>query len=359
MKHLVVRCIKDRDLRCRLGSALGLGLLIATVVYGRIIMANAPEQVRLVVYAFSTQEAVLTQCIFPAFEEAWEAETGQDLAIEGVFGPSGTLAGQINLGAPADVALFSNAQHVTHLKVGRRVRPDCGSAVIGHTPMVIVTRPGNPYGIAEFADLAQPGLRLLHADPRTSGAGQWGVLAEYGSALLEVGDQETAFLQGSEHAEAQLKAIWQNVQLLATSARETMTLFELGAGDAIVTYEQDALLAQQRGAAAEIVVPPCTIFAQHVAVVVDDNVTRGERPVAQAFLDFLLGEEGQQLLGGYHLRPAQLESQRFEDILQPFTVDDLGGWSQATTELVEGLWQTEIEPRLRLESVPMVLGSGQ
>jgi sulfate transport system substrate-binding protein len=332
-------------------SILGLALLIAVVIYGRMALSGSPTPVRLVVYAFSTQEEVLTQSIFPAFEAAWEAETGQDLVIEGVFGASGTLAGQINLGAPADVALFSNAQHVTHLKVGRRVRADNQGIVVGHTPMVIVTRSSNPRAITGFSDLAQPGLQLLHADPRGSGAGQWAILAEYGSALQESGDREAA--------ERQLQAIWQNVQLLGASARATMTLFELGAGDAFVTYEHDALLARERGASLEIVVPPRTIVAQHVAVIVDDNVTPGELPIAQAFVEYLLSDAGQQALSRYHLRPADLEGEQFPGIPQPFTADDLGGWSQAYNELVEGLWRTEIEPRLHLESVPTVLGTGE
>lgn len=352
MKDLIIRCIRDRSWLCRAGRALGLALLIATVIYGRITMANVPSRVRLVVYAFSTQEEVLTQGIFPAFEEAWEAETGQDLTIVGVFGPSGTLAGQINLGAPADVALFSNAQNVTHLKVGHRVREDNQPVAVSHTAMVIVTRPGNPYAVTDFSDLAQPGLQLLHADPRTSGAGQWAVLAEYGSVLPGKDSQAT-------QAEAQLQAIWQNVRLLADSARAAMTLFELGAGDAFVTYEHDARLAQERGASLEIVVPPRTIVAQHVAVIVDDNVRPGERPTAQAFLDYLLSEAGQQILTRYHLRPADPEKDRLPEVSQPFTIDDLGGWSQAYTQVVERLWQTQIEPRLTLEPTPRLLESGE
>jgi sulfate transport system substrate-binding protein len=338
-------------MRCRVGSALGLALLIAVVIYGRVVLSGSPTAVRMVVYAYSTQEEVLTQSIFPAFEEAWEAETGQDLTIEGVFGPSGTLAGQINLGAPADVVLFSNAQHVTHLKVGRRVRVDNEPVVISHTPMVIVTRPGNPRAINAYSDLAQPDLRLLHADPHTSGAGQWAILAEYGSALQEPG--------GEEAAEAQLQAIWQNVRLLGASARATMTLFELGAGDAFVTYEHDALLARERGTSVEIVVPPRTIVAQNVAVIVDDNVLPGEMPMVQAFVQFLLSDPGQQAFNRYYLRSADLQDELFPEIGQPFTVDGLGGWSRAYARLVQGLWQTEIAPRVQLEATSTVLGTGE
>jgi ABC-type sulfate transport system substrate-binding protein len=349
VKQRLTQCFREGDWRRQATCVLGVALLVAVTLLGRIMHANSSGPGRLVVYGFSSQEETLTQSIFPGFEQAWEAQTGSDLAIESLFGPSGTLAGQLNLGSPADVVLFSNAQHVDWLKFGRRVKWDTEPIAFGYTPMVIVTRPGNPAGISEFRDLAKPGLLLLHADPRTSGAGEWAVLAEYGNALLTSGD--------SAAAEAQLQAIWRNVRLLGPSARATMTLFELGAGDAFVTYEQEALLAQERGVALEIIVPPRTIVAEHVAVVVDDNVTLAERPMVQAFMEHLTGA-GQQAFSRYHLRPASLASGLLPELIQPFSVEDLGGWSQAYTNLVEALWLSEIEPRLDLESAPLMLDSG-
>ncbi len=337
----------------RLASWLLGGLVLTLVIlYGlraALVDANAP--VRLVVYAFSTQEAAFTQGIFPAFEAAWEAETGRDLAIEGVFGPSGTLAGQINLGAPADVAVFSNAQHVSWLKLGRRIRRDTEAVIFGCTPMVIITRAGNPAGLREIADLAGSGLRLLHADPRSSGAGEWAILAEYGSALRAAGDPAVA--------QTQLKAIWKQVRLLAPSARAALTLFELGAGDALITYEQDARLAEERGIPLEIVTPPHTIVARHAAVIVDDNVTAAERLAAEALLQYLLSDAGQQILGQYHLRPPAVESDLFPPLADAFDADDLGGWSVAYTEIVEDLWAASIAPYLDLEPASQLVEPGE
>ena len=350
MRDWLVRCIRDRDWRCKIGGAFALALLIAVVIYGRIVRSAAPATGRLVVYAFSTQQEVLNQAIFPAFKEAWLAETGEELTITGVFGPSGTLAGQINLGAPAQIALLSNIQHVTHLKIGRQVSLDAEPVVVSHTPMVIVVRQGNPAGIAGYADLARPGLRLLHADPRTSGAGEWALLAEYGSALLDSGDRALA--------EAQLDAIWRNVRLLGASARATMTLFELGAGDAFVTYEQDALLARERGVPLDIVVPSRTMVAGHLAVIVDANLLPREVPLAQAFVAMLLSEPGQQALVRYHLRPAELEGRGFPEILHPFTADDLGGWPRIYDQVVERYWKTRIAPSLDVEPAPALLDGG-
>ena len=145
--------------------------------------------------------------------------------------------------------------------------------------------------------------------------------------------------------------------MLGPSARATLTLFELGAGDALVTYEQDARLALERGVPLEIVIPPRTIVANHVVVIVDSNVPAAERPVAQAFVSHLLSETGQQAFAEYHLRPDNLESEAFPPLSQPFTVEELGGWTLVYPRLVETLWEKEIEPRLNLEQTPRLLGT--
>ncbi|HSJ53215.1 MAG TPA: substrate-binding domain-containing protein [Anaerolineae bacterium] len=352
MKQPVREWVKSGGWR-RPGSWFLATVLIALVGFYavRATLGDSQSPVRLVVYAFSTQEEVLADGIFPAFEQAWEAKTGRDLELEAVFGASGTLAGQINLGAPADVALLSTAEHVDWLRLGRRVRRDAEPAIVGCTPMVIVTRPGNPWGIVDFSSLGQDGLRLVHSDPQSSGGGEWSVLAVYGSALFETGQPASA--------RAQLFAVWDNARLLASSAREAMTLFELGAGDALVTYEQDALLALRRGVALEIVTPPRTIVARYAAVIVDDNVTRAERPVAQALLRYLASDAGLQILGAHHLRPPSCEGEGMAVLEAPFTVEELGGWSSAHEELVKGLWQTEIAPRLNLEPAPRLPEVGE
>jgi sulfate/thiosulfate transport system substrate-binding protein len=346
MNRFLAGFLSSGERRRQIVGVLAIVGLAAAVLLGRLILTREPRSVRLVVYGFSTLEEVLTQSLLPAFEAAWEAETGRDLTVEAVFGASGTLAGQINLGAPADVAVFSNAAHVDWLRFARRMRRNATGTVIGGTPLVIVTRPGNPAGIEQYADLARPGLVLLHADPRSSGVGEWAVLAVYGSALLETGDPEAA--------RAQLEAVWRNVRVVAPSARALMTLFELGAGDALITYEHDALLALERGADLEIVIPERTIVAEHVAAIVDDNVTVADRPVSEALVDYFLGEAGQQAFRRYHFRPAWDGQIALDGLSQPFSVEALGGWSQAHRQLVEGVWKADILPQLNLDPPPQV-----
>ena len=113
----------------------------------------------LVVYAYSAEEEAFSQGIFPAFEQVWEAKTKDDLTIEGLFGPSGTLAGQINLGAPAEIAVFSNLNQINWLQMGKLISPNNRPVVIGTSPIVIVIRPGNPHHLENIADLSASGLK--------------------------------------------------------------------------------------------------------------------------------------------------------------------------------------------------------
>lgn len=323
-------------------------LLIFFTVKSMVTRADAP--VHLVVYAYSTMDEVMQQAVFPEFEEQWEAEHGTELFIDGIFGPSETIAGQVNLGAPADVVLLSNVHHLNWLKAGKLVSPDSEPQILAQTPMVIVTRPGNPFGIRSYEDLSQSGLHLLHPDPGTSGAGQWAILAEYGSVLLETGDPEVA--------REQLISIWKNVNILSSSARSTLTLFEMGAGDVLVTYEQDARLAQDKGLDLEIVIPDSTIIAQPVVARVGRNIKVNESEAVEAFVDFLFSDKGQQILVNYGFRPAQLKEESFPSLKETFLVSDLGGWASANQVILEDIWRADIEPMLE-QHPPLRLENGK
>ncbi|MFO7585920.1 MAG: extracellular solute-binding protein [Anaerolineales bacterium] len=315
-------------------------LIFAFAYVGWIVFLQGRTPVRLVVYASSVQQEALIQGIFPAFKDKWEAATGRDLVLEGVFDSSESLARQINLGAPADVAIFTHTQPVTTLRFGKKIDRNVQPIIIGCTPMIIVTRPGNPKNIAELSDLSHPDLNLIHADPSDSGFGQWALLAEYGSAFVES--------QDAQIAEQKLMGIWRNVRVMTPSARTAMTLFELGAGDALVTCEQDARLAIDRGADLEIVVPTTTVFAQPVAILIDSNISCNEREAAGAFLEFLISDEARQIFASYYLYGTGEICQVFPGIANTFTVDDMGGWN----EVFRNIWQKKIEPFLDVELSP-------
>jgi sulfate/thiosulfate-binding protein len=325
-----------------------VALSLASLITGcRSSTAQYGEGIRqtIVVYGFSIEEEVLTEGIFPAFQDYWQEQTGQEVTFKSVFSGSEDLAEEIIGGAEADVAILSNDQHAVWLRINDlvetnwRVFPSNG--IVSRSPLVVVVRPNNPLGIKDWADLARPGVSLVHPDPRTSGGAQWALLAEYGSALLE---EENG---GQEAAHEQLRDIWNNVVATPSSAREALKQFLFGVGDALVTYEQDALLAKDRGAALEIVTPPSTVVSEHVAVIVDQNVKSWEREVVEAFVTFLWSDEAQKAFTHYYFRAVTDEAlneavPEFCKIERPFTAQSLGGWGRAYSEIIHGVWEEQI-----------------
>ena len=335
-----------------------MALVIAGVIALSSCLPKGPTEsggaVNLTLYGFSIMKEPLEKAIYPAFAAKWKAEHGVDVRFTSSFAGSETITNQILQGVKAQIGIFSIDRDPQRLKDRGLVTSDWHAlpqkAIINKTPFVILVRKGNPKGIHDFPDLAKPGVKLVHPDPISSGGAQWSVLAMYGSELVksknESGEPDRA------RALQTLQAIWKNVFSTPASAREARTTFELGNGDALVTYELDALLMKQSNANAdaEIVIPEATIFSEHPVVVIDRNVTPAERPIVDAFVQFLFTEEAQRAFVRYNFRSStndalNQENKELATIRYPFTVDYFGGWEKAYPEIIESIFRDQVQHR--------------
>src|SRR5437660_161411 len=243
--------------------------------------------VNITVYGFSIMKESLEKAIYPAFAAKVKREHGFAVRFTSSFAGSETVTNQILQGVKAQVAILSIERDAQRLKEKGFVTSNWHElpqkGIVNKTPFVILVRKGNPKGIHDFSDLAKPGVKLIHPDPVSSGGAQWSILAIYGSELVK--SEKQSGEPDRARALQILQAIWRNVFSTPASAREARTTFELGNGDALVTYELDALLMKEGNlkADAEIVIPEATIFSEHPAVVVDRNVTASDRPIIDAF----------------------------------------------------------------------------
>jgi sulfate transport system substrate-binding protein len=213
---------------------------------------------------------------------------------------------------------------------------------VDRTPFVILVRRGNPKGIRDFADLARPGVRIVHPDPLTSGGALWAILAEYGAG-------ERVRSGGGRDL---LLGIWRNVVAQASSARGARTQFENGFGDALVTYEQEAVWDRSRRVLPfEVVYPRATVLSEHTAVVLDRNVSPGRRALIDAFTAFLWSEEAQRIFVRYGFRSVDdrwnAENRGFGAIADPFGVEAFGGWPRARAEIVDRVWRDDVMKAVR------------
>src|SRR5205085_8811966 len=87
-------------------------------------------------------------------------------------------------------------------------------------------------------------------------------------------------------------------------ARESITTFEKGIGDAAITYENEVLVGKQGGQNYDYIIPHSTLLIENPVALVDKHVDKhGVRDVAQAFIDFLWSAEAQRAFARYGLRP--------------------------------------------------------
>src|SRR6266481_9135668 len=324
-------------------SILALALLALLAV--NACLPKSPSEsggggVNITLYGFSIMKESLEKAICPAFIAKAKREHGVDVRFTSSFAGSETVTNQILQGVKAQIAILSIERDAQRLKDKGFVTSDWHTlpqkGIVNKTPFVILVRKGNPKGIHDFSDLAKPGIRLIHPDPISSGGAQWSILAMYGSELVksqkQTGDPDRA------RALQTLQAIWRNVISTPASAREARTQFELGNGDALVTYELDGLLMKLGNAKpdAEIVIPEATILSEHPAVVVDRNVPASDRPVIDAFMQYLWSDEAQRAFVKFHFRSAtsdalNQENKELATIEYPFSINDplLGGWGRA------------------------------
>jgi len=306
--------------------------------------------INITLYGFSIMKESLEKAIYPGFTAKWKREHGQDISFTSSFAGSETVTNQILQGAPAHLAILSIERDAQRLKNGGFTTVDWHTfpqkGIVNKTPFIILVRKGNPKGIHDFPDLGKPGVRVIHPDPISSGGAQWSILAIYGSELKKSEQQSTE--QDQTRALRTLQAIWKNVISTPASAREARTTFELGNGDALITYELEGLLMKEANAPVEIVVPQSTIFSEHPAVIIDKNVPADKRAVVDAFLQYLWSDEAQQAFVKYHFYSTTNEAfnqgnNEFGHIELPFTIDYFGSWDKAYPEVIERVFRDQVK----------------
>jgi sulfate/thiosulfate transport system substrate-binding protein len=296
----------------------------------------------IVLYGFSILGEALNKGVFPEFQREWRTKTGETVELVSSFAGSGTVTNQILMGVPAEVALLSLELDALKLAAAGVIPKDSWKSlphagVVNRTPFVILVRRGNPRNIRDFRGLAAPGIRVVHPDPLTSGGANWAIVAEYGAGYRASGG-------GPEGGFRLLLGVWKNVVAQAASARAARTQFENGFGDALVTYEQEALYDRSRGKlTSDIVYPRSTIFSEHTLVRIDRNVPRRDRALVDAFVRFLWSDRAQEAFSRYGFRSVDegrnAGLMRIED---GFSIADFGGWAKAKKEIVDGVWKARV-----------------
>ncbi len=293
---------------------------------------------KLTLGAYTTPREAYQE-IIPLFQAQWKEKTGRDLVFEESYLGSGAQSRAIVEGFEADIAALSLEADITRIEKAGLITHDWRSrpyqGMLSTSIVAFAVRKGNPHGIRDWADLAQPGLEVLTPNPKTSGGAMWNILALYGAA-------KRGYVEGveptDEAAQEFLISVLSNVRVMDKGARESITNFEKGVGDVIITYENEVLVGQQNGQDYELIIPRSTLLIQNPVAVIDTYVDKhGSREAAEAFVDFLFTKEAQEIFAKHGLRSpdpdvAQATANQYPPVEDLFTIDYFGGWGQATPE---------------------------
>jgi sulfate/thiosulfate transport system substrate-binding protein len=279
----------------------------------------------LTLVAYSTPQEAYEE-IVPAFNATPE---GQDVSFEQSYGASGDQRNAIVAGLDTDIAALSLEPDVTALVDEGLVAPDWNKdkydGFVTNSVVVFAVRKGNPENIQTWDDLVTGDVEVITPNPFTSGGAQWNLMAAYG-AQLEQGKSEQEGLDF-------IKQILENTPVQDASARDALQTFVGGKGDVLISYENEAIAAQQAGEDIDYVIPDQTILIENPVAVTEDA-----DPKAQAFRDFLLTDEAQKIYQDHGYRPVLKNLQdeaNFPTPPQLFEIDEFGGWDKVRSEFFD------------------------
>ena len=271
-----------------------------------------------------------------AFAKHWQGKTGQAVNIRQSHAGSGKQALSVRDGLEADVVTLALGYDIDAL-AEKKLIPANWQTRFPHnsspytSTVVFLVRKGNPKGIKDWGDLARPGVAVITPNPKTSGGARWNYLAAWAWALKQPGGDE-------QKAKEFVTAVFRNVPVLDSGARGATTTFvERGLGDVLIAWENEAQLAVNEVGRDrfEIITPSLSILAEPPVAVVDKVVEkRGTRLTAQAYLDYLYSEEGQNIVARHYYRPRDTKvaakyAAQFPK-LKLVTIDEsFGGWQKA------------------------------
>ena len=309
---------------------------------------NQLEVDTLTFAAYTVPKEVYRREIIPAFKKYWKEKTGRSVIFMESYMASGAQSRTIAAGLDADIAALSLEQDIKRLETRGLITHNWKNkkfnGFVTRSLVVMAFRPGNPKQINNWDDLTGETIDVLYPSPKTSGGAMWIVNAIYGSGLKIT--EERNGQKDPLYARKLLSKIQKRVKVMDKSGRASVTTFENGFGDVLLTYENEALLRQKQGKDFPYIIPDATILIENPIAVVDKYVDKhGNRKAAEAFVDFVMSEEAQRSFARYGFRPVNeeiLEEFKNQYPVPPllFDISYLGGWEKVSEHIYgpEGVW---------------------
>jgi sulfate transport system substrate-binding protein len=311
--------------RATLIALAALAALACVSLAGAVGAGASAKSTSLNLVAYSTPKPVLTKII----SDFQAMPAGQGVNFNVSYGPSTTQAQNVINGQPADIVFLSAGDDMNKLADAGLVSPKWDhfsyDGIAADTVVVFALRDGNPKHIKSWSDLLKPGVQVITPNPFSSGSAKWNILAAYESQR-HVGRTDAQAIQ-------YVKELFKHVVSQDSSGSNATNTFLSGKGDALITYESEAINARLKGQNIQYVIPRQTMLIQLPVAVIQMSANKD---VANQFLQFMKSEPEQEVFAQYGFRPVnKAAAAKFTKEFPPrpgeWTVNDktIGGWRAA------------------------------
>jgi len=236
-------------------SRILVGLFLVLVA---LLPEKALAQERITVFAAASLKEVMDRA-----SAAFKEESGTEVVVS--LASSSVLARQIEAGAPADIFISADQQWMDWAAQRNLIRDESRRVVAGNELVIVGAEPA-PAGTGP--DIILSTARFAMGDPTHVPAG---IYAK--AALTSLG-------------------LWNKVReraVFGENVRVALELAERGEVSAAIVYASDQLAAKEL---ARIYTFPAE---SHPPIIYPAAATAKAKPEADAFLDFLAGENGRKI----------------------------------------------------------------
>lgn len=223
-----------------------------------------------------------------AFEEMGEMfeEENPGSEVSFNFASSSTLATQAIQGAPADV--FASADEAQMENVADENLLAGEPEIFAENREVVVVPEGNPAGVEEFGDLAQPGIRLVLALEEVPAA-------EYAEEILSNAAEDP-----EEYGPEFEEAVLGNIVSREEDVRASVNRVVIGDADATFAYASD-VTPDIRSSVEVVEVPENLQVVPRYPIAALEGSENTE--LAEAWVELVLSESGQRTLEEWGFEP--------------------------------------------------------
>jgi molybdate transport system substrate-binding protein len=201
------------------------------------------------------------------------------------FGGSPALRTQLEQGAHADIFASADAVQMEQAKKSEVVQGE--TPIFVKNRLAVITPKANPGKVAEFRDLAKPGLKL-----------------DLANAKVPVGNySRQAFSKASAEYGADFeKSVLGNIISEEDNVKQVVTKVQLGEADAGIVYVSDVTPKVSKDVLTVVIPDAYNQLATYPIA-----LTKGvqNRAAADVFISFVLSAEGQVILKAHNFIPVK------------------------------------------------------